>query len=106
MAEQFVGQELLAYSSAHDLPQLYYWVRGEKSASSELDFVINVDSKIIPVEVKAGKTGRLKSLQIFLEEKHADLGIRISQQPLSLDKKILSVPLYMTGELQRLVRAM
>lgn len=106
IAEQFVGQELLAYATTYDRAQLYYWVRDAKSASSEVDYVINIDSMIIPVEVKAGKTGRLKSLQIFLEEKNVHLGIRICQQPLSFDKNILSVPLYMVGELGRLVRGL
>lgn len=59
--------------------------------------------KIIPIEVKAGATGRLKSLKLFMQEKNSAIGMRISQQPLSYIDKILSLPLYMVGELFRLV---
>ncbi len=47
-------------------PELYYWVRETKSSSAEIDYVISNGSDIIPIEVKAGKTGRLKSLHQFI----------------------------------------
>ncbi len=103
MTEQFVGQELLAYSNKYSEIELYYWEREEKSSSAEVDYLINVGGKIFPIEVKAGATGRLKSLQIFIEEKSCDFGIRISERPLCFEKKILSIPLYMVSEVARLV---
>ena len=104
MAEQLVGQELLAYSSHFDEAKLYFWSRDKKSSMAEVDFVVALGSQIIPIEVKAGKTGRLKSLQIFMDEKKSTLGIRISQSPLSLDGKVLSLPIYMVGEIERLLK--
>lgn len=59
---------------------------------------------MIPVEVKAGKTGRLRSLRQFMEEKKVPIGIRISQMPLSHEKDILSIPLYMISEIPRLLK--
>lgn len=69
-----------------------------------MDFITNVDSQIIPIEVKAGSTGRLKSLRTFMQTKNVALGIRISQHPLSLHDGILSIPIYMVGEISRLVK--
>ncbi len=104
LAEQFVGQELLAYMDPY-LPQpLYYWEREKKGSEAEVDYVMNINDKIIPIEVKAGKTGSLRSLQLFLTEKQQKIGLRLSMQPLSFHDRILSVPLYMLCELRRLVR--
>ncbi len=103
LAEQFVGQELLAYQNPHDESHLYYWSRDEKSSMAEVDYIIKIDSKIIPIEVKSGKTGSLKSLHLFLKEKNCPLGVRISAKELSRFQNILSVPLYMINQLQRLI---
>lgn len=103
MAEQFVGQELLAYSSRFEERVLYYWRREERSSNAEVDFIKTVGSNIIPIEVKAGTTGWLKSLKLFMHEKKSMIGIRISQLPLSLHDNILSLPIYMVGEVDRLI---
>jgi predicted AAA+ superfamily ATPase len=101
LAEQFVGQEFCAYSRNYEKAQLFYWER-DKPSIAEVDYVIHVGSKILPVEVKSGKTGRLKSLQQFVAEKSLDFGIRISEKPLSFERGVLSVPMYMIYELDRL----
>ncbi len=102
-AEQFVGQELLAYADPHMSTQLYYWERDKKGAMAEVDYVIQAGSKIFPIDVKAGTTGSLKSIAQFLLEKQAPFGIRISQHPLSFHEQILSVPLYLISQLPRLL---
>lgn len=103
LAEQFVGQELLAYRERYRTSSLYYWEREKAGSSAEVDFVIHVGSDIYPVEVKAGKTGRLKSLQVFVEEKQSKFGIRVSEHPLGVEKNVLSVPLYMLSQLPRII---
>ena len=102
LAEQFVGQELLTLLQRYDEPRLYYWVRESKSSQAEIDYVIADRGQVIPIEVKAGKTGRLKSLRIFMESKQSQMGIRISQHQVSLVDSILSVPLYAVSEITRL----
>jgi predicted AAA+ superfamily ATPase len=102
VAEQFVGQELVAYSDKHQQCSLYFWAREKKGSMAEVDYVINIGSDIIPVEVKSGKEGRLKSLRMFIEEKKSKIGIRFSQDKLSYYDKILSIPLYMVEPLPRL----
>lgn len=106
LAEQFVGQELLALAPPYSAGELCYWERDMKGSSAEVDYVINVGDKVIPIEVKSGKTGTLKSLNYFLQNvtRGKPLGIKFSMQPLGLCDDILSVPLYMLSETERLVK--
>lgn len=106
VAEQFVGQELVAYSDRHLQASLYFWAREKKGSMAEVDYVINIGSEIFPVEVKSGKEGKLKSLRMFIEEKKTKLGIRFSQDKLSYYDKILSIPLYMVEQMPRLVESL
>jgi len=53
--------------------------------------------------VKAGTTGALRSLRLFMQEKRSKYAIRISQQKLSYTDGILSVPFYLCGEIPRLL---
>jgi len=76
----------------------------QRGSMAEVDFIITVDAKIIPVEVKAGTTGRLKSLYFFMNEKKSLCGIRLSQQPMSRVNNVISLPLYMSGEINRIVK--
>jgi uncharacterized protein len=76
LAEQFVGQELLAQNQPWLDPQLYYWSREEKSSNAEIDFIFQHKNHIYPVEVKAGKTGTLKSMQLYLYEKKFTFELR------------------------------
>ncbi|MFZ3066003.1 MAG: DUF4143 domain-containing protein [Nitrospirota bacterium] len=106
VAEQFVGQELTAYSDRHQQASLYFWAREKRGSMAEVDYVINIGSDIFPVEVKSGKEGKLKSLRIFIEDKKAKLGIRFSQDKLSYYDKILSIPIYMVEQMPRLVESL
>ncbi|MBM3198535.1 MAG: ATP-binding protein [Chlamydiae bacterium] len=106
LAEQFVGQELLAYADCFREEKLFFWEREKVSSSAEVDYVITIDQFIIPIEVKAGMQGHLKSLTQFMKEKNSPLGIRISEQPLCYKNQILSIPFYMVEQIPRLVRSM
>ncbi|MCI5123701.1 MAG: DUF4143 domain-containing protein, partial [Candidatus Electrothrix sp. AR5] len=117
LCEQFVGQHLLYARPPYEEPELFYWMREQRQASSEVDYVLSVGSRIFPVEVKAGKTGTLKSLQVFLQKKERSLGIRFNadlpslhEATFSLSKtsgmfRLLSLPLYLVEELPRLIRS-
>lgn len=104
LAEQFVGQELLAYSDYYTEKLLHFWHREKASSSAEVDYVVNIEGKIIPIEVKSGATGRLRSLKQLMEEKNIPFGVRISERPLTFEKRILSVPFYLIQFLPRLIR--
>jgi predicted AAA+ superfamily ATPase len=64
VAEQFVGQELLAAGSG----ELFYWARPQRGSSAEVDYLVSQGSKVVPVEVKSGAGGRLRSLHMLLKE--------------------------------------
>lgn len=104
LAEQFVGQELLAYTGQEEANHLFFWVREQKSSSAEVDYLIAIGSRILPVEVKAGATGSLRSLKLLLEEQKIPFGIRISELPLSYIDNVLSIPFYLIEELPRLAK--
>ena len=104
MAEQFVGQELLAYSDPHRSDSLYYWQREKSGSDAEIDYVFTFEHKIYPIEVKAGKQGKLKSLQQFMAEKKSPLGICISERPLAFEQSIMYVPFYLICQLPRLLK--
>ncbi|GAB5411373.1 MAG: ATP-binding protein [Chlamydiales bacterium] len=104
LAEQFVGQELLALNGPHEPPSLHFWSREKTGSSAEVDYLWTIGQKIFPIEVKAGATGNLRSLKIFMEEKSTPLGIRISTAPLSQEEKIVSIPFYLISEINRIIR--
>jgi uncharacterized protein len=106
IAEQFVGQELIATQPNYDAAKLFFWQRHKKNSSAELDYLIQQANQIIPIEVKAGVRGRLKSLQIFMADKQLNLGIKISEDNLSYKKNVLSLPLYMISQLNRMIEAL
>ena len=117
LCEQIVGQHLLYSQPLFQEPDLFFWTRQKKGSSAEVDYVISEGQEIVPVEVKAGKTGRLKSLHSFLREKGRPLGVRLnSDHPSLLEARtslsdgrsnvpftLLSLPLYMVGQTRRLV---
>jgi uncharacterized protein len=93
LTEQFCGQELIA--NGHILK---YWARTEPGASSEVDYVISKNSEIIPIEVKAGAQGSLKSLHYMLEKyDHISSAIVLSKSRSGIQEKINFVPLYRVG---------
>ncbi len=92
-----IGQALLHSMESYQMTVLNYWAREKKSSSAEIDYVIGAKGYVIPIEVKSGKTGRLKSLHLFREEKQTQLGMRFNTQTPSYyrEKSLLSLPLYL-----------
>jgi uncharacterized protein len=102
LAEQFVGQELIAYANPHDRMQLHFWEREKKGSSAEVDYILPIGPYIIPIEVKAGPTGKLRSMQVFLNEKKSPFGIRICGAKPEKSDPIITLPFYLISQLQRL----
>lgn len=73
---------------------------GKGKGIAEVDYVTNVGSQIIPIEVKRGATGSLRSMRSFMEEKKSKVGLRISKKALSLHDRILSIPFYLINSLE------
>ncbi|MEA1986815.1 MAG: AAA family ATPase [Candidatus Marinimicrobia bacterium] len=94
LTELFVGLELIKAQSLSLRPQLFYWHREAKSSNAEVDFVISQNGKIYPIEVKSGTKGQMQSMNIFLNKKESQFGIRISQENFSEYDNIKVFPLY------------
>jgi uncharacterized protein len=76
LTEQVVGQEILAGNYLHNRKPMF-WVREKSGSSSEVDFVIPHRSELIPVEVKSGKVGTLRSLHVFMDEVQHGTAVRL-----------------------------
>lgn len=95
LVESFVGQELLAYSEPQRKNSLYYWHKESTANQAEIDYLIQIDGTIIPVEVKAGLGKTIKRLHYFLEtHKQSHYGIRFSAHNYSIHQNVHSYPLY------------
>jgi uncharacterized protein len=81
LAEQFIAQHLLALEPENETPKLHYWIREKKSTNSEIDFLAQANHTIIPLEVKAGKSGTLRSLHQFSHLKGILHAIRFDTNP-------------------------
>jgi len=90
----FVGLELIKASSCFQNPSLYYWHREARNSNAEVDYILPISNKIVPVEVKSGTKGSMQSLYLFLEEKKLSKGIRISNENFSVYDSIEVYPLY------------
>ena len=75
VAEQFVGQHLLYGGAHYETPGLHYWAREARNAGAEVDYVMAPARRVVPVEIKAGTTGSLRSLHQFLKEKRCDFAL-------------------------------
>lgn len=117
LAEQFIGQHLAYIGNSFEEPELFYWIREAKSSAAEVDYVIASGQHVVPVEIKAGTTGTLKSLHQFLKEKQRKVALRFNadipsmlndQKRLTngsmIDYRLLSLPLYMVEQTPRLIR--
>ena len=116
VAEQFIGQHLLYGGPPHETPALFYWTREARNAAAEVDYLVAPRRRVVPVEIKAGTTGSLRSVHQFLKEKRSDFALRFNADVPSLmrdskglpdgtriDYRLLSLPLYMVGQARRLV---
>jgi len=111
IAEQIVAQELLAHETRVSA-QRTFWVREKKGSDAEIDFVLQYDSKIIPIEVKSGHNAKLRSLHLFMDEAPHNIAVRVWSQPFSIDEvttptgkkfKLFNVPFYYTGTLKEIL---
>ena len=86
LAENYVAQQF----KSKQIP-LYYW---KNDNTAEVDFVLQTDSGIIPVEVKKGKRNKAISMNLFAKKYNSPYSIRISQKHFGFDNNIKAVPLY------------
>ena len=115
LAEQFVGQQLLYAKPPYVNPELYYWQPPKAEGQAEVDFLFTQGNTIIPVEVKAGSTGTIKSLHTFVIKKQSERAIRISSAKPTVEAlearlmqqvkafRLYNIPFYLVNRLEQLL---
>jgi len=99
IAEQFAGLELMKNTSPYMPENLYFWTREKEKSQAEVDYLIQKNDKIVPIEVKSGKSGKMQSMHLYLAEKQAQYGIRSSLENFCEYDKIKVHPLYAIGNI-------
>lgn len=109
IAEHIVGQELLAtsFSISNDL---YFWTREKADSSAEVDYILPYKNKLIPIEVKSGSIGKLRSLHQFMEIAPHTIAVRVYQGEYLVQKAktisgkeftLLNLPFYLVHRIER-----
>lgn len=111
LIEHLIGQELLAFQY-NALSVLQFWVREKKESTAEVDYLFQHDGLIIPIEVKSGKEGTLKSLHSYMDLAPHDMAIRFYAGALNITDvitqkgkhyKILNLPYYLGSQIEKYI---
>ena len=114
VAEMFAGLELLRYREPNLRHELFYWSREAKNSQAEVDYVVQHRARVLPVEVKAGVQGGMKSLRLFMREKALLQAVRCSLENFgamdyvdaeanNANRRVIICPLYALSQLNRLL---
>jgi predicted AAA+ superfamily ATPase len=119
IAEQAIGQLLRLIGHGNEEPALWYWSREARSSAAEVDYLAAPTGHVLPIEVKAGAGGAMRSLHLFMAERKLPWAARFnSAAPMVQDVsaiaatgkpvryRLLSLPAYAVECLQRLAREM
>ena len=111
LIEHLIGQELLAFQF-NTLSALQFWVREKKESTAEVDYLFQYDGLIIPIEVKSGAAGSLKSLHSFMDLAPHDMAIRFYTGALHITDavtqngkqyQILNLPYYLGSQVEKYI---
>lgn len=78
---------------------MYYWTAS--NATAEIDFLIQVQNGVIPIEVKAEENLKAKSLKVFIEKYNPRAAIRTSMNPFRAQDWMTNMPLYSVSTIGR-----
>jgi len=107
IAEHIVGQEILA-SKYNVLYNLQFWIRDKNQSDAEVDFLYDFDGQMIPVEIKSGKSGKLRSLLQFLDMSGISVAVRFYAGQFQVEEhktlsgnpfKLMNIPYFLAGKL-------
>jgi len=107
IAEHIVRQELIA-QNADDNRKITFWVREQKQSNAEVDVLLPYQNYVVPVEIKSGKTGALRSLHQFVNSSPHPYAVRLyegefnlinSQTPEGKPYKLLNLPYFLAGRI-------
>jgi predicted AAA+ superfamily ATPase len=98
LAEQFVLQELKANNP--DRP-IYYWANNKNTA--EIEFIIQLANKIIPIEVKSGNNTKSASLIAYINQFEPTIAIQTSLRDYNKNNMLYSIPLYSIAKIKKII---
>lgn len=93
LTEQYVLQQLISDNNN----SVFYWTA--QNASSEVDFLVQYDARVIPIEVKAEENLQAKSLKVFHQKYKTPLNVRISMSDSRQQDWLVNLPLYAVSQL-------
>jgi predicted AAA+ superfamily ATPase len=111
LAEHIVGQELMALNM-YSPDKLSFWVREKKQSNAEVDFIFPYKKYLIPIEVKSGKAGTLRSLHQFMDFADHSYAIRLYAGALMKTEAVtqkgkhytlLNLPYFLAGKIQQYI---
>lgn len=95
--EQFVLTQL---KSDKDIP-IFYW--SAERATAELDFLVQLETYVVPIEVKAEENLQAKSLKSFVEKYNTKVNVRTSMSDYRKEDRLINIPLYSIGNIERII---
>src|ERR1035437_356501 len=108
LIEHLAGQEMLGFQH-RSLSSLHFWVREKKDSSAEVDYLFVYEGKLIPVEVKSGTAGKLKSLHLFMDMAPHIMAVRFYAGEMNITEAIsaagkkyqlLNLPYYLVSQIE------
>ena len=114
LAEHIVGQELVCIDPNTRKKQCF-WTREKSQSNAEIDFLLLHGNKVIPIEVKAGKVGTLRSLHQFIDYSECKYAIRLYAGKMDLQQAktpggtpfmLLNLPYFLTSQIHKYINWM
>lgn len=103
LTEMIAGLELIKYQPSTRKHSLFFWINTSKNSDAEVDYIIPHNGQILPIEIKAGVQGGMKSLYQFMNSKNIRIGVRSSLENFSHytngENEIDVIPLYALSNL-------
>lgn len=84
--ENYVGSVLARFYD-----ELYYY----HHKTTQVDYIINLNNNIVPIEVKSGKDNPSKSLKYFIDNNKLNMGIKVTRNNIYNKDKVLNIPVYL-----------
>jgi len=97
IAEQYVLQQ---FKTIEDLP-IFYW--SNETSRAEIDFIIQLGSNVVPIEVKAAKNLQAKSLKSYIEKYKPEIAIRTSMADYKQADNLYDIPLYAIENIENII---
>ncbi len=109
--EHLVGQEFFSLGLSPN-NKLNFWVREKTQSNAEVDYIIQFQGRVIPIEVKSGSSGRLRSLHQFMDNVSHDVAVRFGKCSFNVEEaktasgkpyRLINAPYYMASKIYKIL---